>query len=70
MDTGHDMMAYHGEEAGVVIEGEIEITIGAQHRLLKAGDSYYFSTTQPHRFRNLSDKPCRIVSCSTPAKHF
>ncbi|WP_458735835.1 cupin domain-containing protein [Zobellella taiwanensis] len=70
VDTGHDMMAYHGEEAGVVIEGEIEITIGAQHRLLKAGDSYYFSTTQPHRFRNISDQPCRIVSCSTPAKHF
>lgn len=70
VDTGHDMMAYHGEEAGVVIEGEIEITIGAQCRLLKAGDSYYFSTTQPHRFRNNSDQPCRIVSCSTPAKHF
>lgn len=70
VDTGHDMMAYRGEEAGVVIEGEIELIVGAQCRLLKEGDSYYFSTTQPHRFRNISDQPCRIVSCSTPAKHF
>ncbi|GHA20258.1 helix-turn-helix domain-containing protein [Oceanisphaera arctica] len=41
-----------------------------QMRVLQKGDSYYFSTTQPHRFRNNSDQPCRMVSCSTPAKHF
>lgn len=69
-DTGHDMMAYRGEEAGVVIEGEIEVIVGGQVRVLQAGDSYYFSTTQPHRFRNNSSQQCRVVSCSTPAKHF
>ncbi|WP_417615820.1 cupin domain-containing protein [Oceanisphaera sp.] len=69
-DTGHDMMAYRGEEAGVVIEGEVEVIVGGQVRLLQEGDSYYFSTTLPHRFRNNSDRPCRVVSCSTPAKHF
>lgn len=69
-DTGNDMITYYGEEAGVVIEGQIELTVGTQVTTLKKGDSYYFETTQPHRFRNRSKKICRIVSSSTPGQTF
>lgn len=69
-DTGREMIAHQGEEAGVVLEGEIEITVGAETRVLGAGEAYYFDTNVPHRFRNAGKAPCRLVSCCTPAKAF
>ncbi len=69
-DTGREMIAHQGEEAGVVLEGEIEITIGAETRLLGPGEAYYFDTNVPHRFRNPGSQPCRLVSCCTPARAF
>ena len=69
-DTGREMIAHQGEEAGVVLEGKIEITIGAETRVLGAGEAYYFDTNIPHRFRNVGDTPCRLVSCTTPARAF
>ncbi len=69
-DTGREMIAHQGEEAGVVLEGKIEITIGAETRLLSPGEAYYFDTNVPHRFRNPGSEPCRLVSCATPARTF
>ncbi len=69
-DTGREMITHPGEEAGVVLEGEIEITIGADTRLLGPGEAYYFETKVPHRFRNPGSEPCRLVSCATPARTF
>lgn len=69
-DTGREMITHQGEEAGVVLEGEIEITIGAETRVLGAGEAYYFDTNVPHRFRNPGETLCRLVSCTTPARAF
>ncbi|MCK2182580.1 cupin domain-containing protein [Halomonas getboli] len=69
-DTGREMIAHQGEEAGVVLEGEIEITIGAETRVLGPGEAYYFDTNVPHRFRNVGEVACRLVSCATPARSF
>ncbi|MFO7647254.1 cupin domain-containing protein [Halomonas campaniensis] len=46
------------------------MTIGADARLLGPGEAYYFETNVPHRFRNLGETPCRLVSCATPARAF
>ncbi|KPQ21856.1 MULTISPECIES: cupin domain-containing protein [unclassified Halomonas] len=69
-DTGQAMIAHYGEEAGFVIEGEIEIIVGSTARRLGPGESYYFKTSVPHRFRNTGDAPCKIISCATPGKTF
>ncbi|GHC19951.1 cupin domain-containing protein [Aidingimonas halophila] len=69
-DTGREMIAHQGEEAGVILEGEIEITVGADTRILGPGEAYYFDTNVPHRFRNPGKTACRLVSCCTPAKTF
>ncbi|MDW5378610.1 cupin domain-containing protein [Halomonas sp. HP20-15] len=69
-DTGREMITHRGEEAGVVLEGEIEITIGIDSRVLGPGEAYYFNTQLPHRFRNPGKTPCRLVSCCTPARTF
>lgn len=65
-DTGVEMLTHRGEEGGVVLEGEIELTVGNEKRVLKPGDSYYFESTVPHRFRNASKKRTVIISACTP----
>lgn len=65
-DTGPAMLSHEGEEAGVVVRGQIEITVGGQCEVLVRGDGYYFSSRLPHRFRNLGSEACEIVSTCTP----
>lgn len=55
-----------GEEGGVVIEGEIEATVGDEVRILRRFDAYLFPTSLPHKLRNVGDRPCMIVSATTP----
>lgn len=54
------------EVAGYVIEGAIEVTVGEQSRILRAGDAYRFSTKIPHRFRVVGKQPATSVSCTIP----
>lgn len=65
-DTGEQMLEHVSHEGGVVIAGEIEITVGDQCAVLKAGDSYLFDSTLPHRFRNTGDREAVVVSACTP----
>ncbi len=65
-DTGEDLLTHSGEEGGVVIEGELEVTVGGQTWVLGPGDSYYFDSRLPHRFRNTGKVAARIVSANTP----
>src|ERR1700752_74430 len=36
-DTGSDMLSHKGEEGGIVVAGRIELTVGAQSRVLGPG---------------------------------
>lgn len=65
-DTGEEMLMHEGEEAGFVIRGELEVTVGYRKTVLKAGDAYYFPSTIPHRFRNAGERECEVVSAATP----
>lgn len=65
-DTGRTMLSHRGEEAGVVVRGEIELTVGGERRILRAGEAYCFDSRLPHRFRNLADTECELVSAGTP----
>jgi len=65
-DTGRAMLGHEGEEAGVVIRGRIEITVGEARRVLGSGDAYYYDSRVPHRFRNAGTEPCEIISVCTP----
>lgn len=66
-DTGPDMLNHDGEEAGTVVSGQLEVTVGNEVFILDTGDSYYFDSNQPHRFRNPFDVPCLLISATTPA---
>lgn len=65
-DTGKDMIEHEASEGGIVISGELEVTVGNETRILKAGDAYLFNSRQPHRFRNVSDRAAEVISACTP----
>jgi transcriptional regulator with XRE-family HTH domain len=67
-DTGMVMLQHEGEEGGVILSGQLEVTVGESTRVLGAGDAYYFNSRQPHRFRNVGQEVCTLVSsCSPPS---
>lgn len=65
-DTGVTMLKHDSHEGGVVLSGELEITVGDQIRVLGAGEAYLFDSRIPHRFRNLGPERCVVVSACTP----
>lgn len=65
-DSGRIPIRHQGEEAGLVIRGQLEVTVGEQRAVLGPGDAYYFSSSEPHRFRNTGSEPCELVSVCTP----
>jgi transcriptional regulator with XRE-family HTH domain len=65
-DTGKAMLRHDAEEGGIVIRGQVEVTVGEQRRILGPGDAYHFDSRLPHRFRNLGEEPCEIISACTP----
>ena len=65
-DTGRTMLSHEGEEAGIVVRGQLEVTVGGERRVLEAGDAYYFDSRLPHRFRCIGEEEAEVVSACTP----
>ncbi|MEP1110073.1 MAG: cupin domain-containing protein, partial [Nitratireductor sp.] len=64
--TGDDLYAHQGEEAGLVLEGEIELTLGDEVFVLRPGDSFSFPSKIPHRYRNPGQVTAVVVWANTP----
>ena len=67
--TGDELYTHDGEEAGLVLEGEMKLTVDAESWTLKTGDSFRFASRRPHRFSNPSDKAKAVVlwvNCVSP----
>ncbi|WP_419902068.1 cupin domain-containing protein [Kiloniella sp.] len=65
-DTGETLLRHESEESGIVVSGEIELTVGDQRKILKAGDAFYFDSRIPHRWRNPGEVEVVIISACTP----
>lgn len=65
-DTGRVLLTHDGEEGAIIIRGRLEVTVDNQRRVLSAGEAYFFDSRLPHRFRNVGDEPCEVVSACTP----
>ena len=65
-DTGEEMLQHEGEEGGIVIRGNVEVTVDELSRVLGPGEGYYFDSRRPHRFRNVGDDTAIVVSACTP----
>ena len=65
-DTGRVMLSHEGEEAGIVIEGHLELTVDGERKILGPGDAYLFKSRKPHRFKALRNGRRVVVSACTP----
>lgn len=65
-DTGPELLSHDAEEAGIIVNGQIEITVDDEVSTLGPGAGYLFNSRLPHRFRNTGDVECEIISACTP----
>ena len=64
-DSG-EMLTHVAQEAGYVMSGQIEVTVGHETRILERGDGYYFDSQSFHRFRNVGRTTAKIISAISP----
>jgi DNA-binding transcriptional MerR regulator/mannose-6-phosphate isomerase-like protein (cupin superfamily) len=58
---------HEGEEFLYVLRGQFEIWLGAkEHHLLKTGDSLYFESSTPHRWKNPGRTETSLLWINTP----
>lgn len=52
---------HEGEEFHYVLKGQVEVKVGENLNLLKAGDSLHFNSNIVHTLRNPGDEVCEIL---------
>jgi transcriptional regulator with XRE-family HTH domain len=64
--SGRDGYSHEGEEAGFVVSGELELTVGQEMTVLRAGDSFKFQSDIPHSYSNPGAVDTSVVWVTTP----
>jgi transcriptional regulator with XRE-family HTH domain/quercetin dioxygenase-like cupin family protein len=57
------MLRHSGFECGYLVEGELEITVGFQSSIIRAGEAIGFDSSVPHLFRNPGTTMARGIWC-------
>ena len=57
------------EEVVIVLEGRLDVWVGAEHHVLHEGDALTLASRTPHRNTNRGDRPCRVLFCITPPSY-
>jgi transcriptional regulator with XRE-family HTH domain len=65
--TGAQVYTHAGEDAGYILEGELELSVNGESYLLARGDGFRFESTLPHSFRNPGRSPTRVLWVNAPA---
>src|SRR6202451_3662057 len=61
-----DSYTHEGEEFLYILRGELAITVREEQYRLKAGDSFYFESAMPHRWKNPGRGECWVLWVNTP----
>ncbi|MGE3924920.1 MAG: helix-turn-helix domain-containing protein [Lautropia sp.] len=64
-DSGSDI-SHVGEEIGYVLEGRVELFVDGRRHALDEGDSFFFRSELPHKYRNAGSGTARILWINTP----
>jgi len=57
--------AHAGHEFGMVLSGEVELTVDGARYTLRSGDSFAFKSTLRHAFSNTGGERCQILWVNT-----
>jgi|SRR5579859_452985 len=61
-----DSYTHEGEEFIYVLRGDLEISVAGEDYRLKPGDSFYFESATPHRWKNPGRKETLVLWVNTP----
>ena len=61
-----DSYTHEGEEFIYVLRGDLEIHVDGNHYRLKPGDSFYFESATPHRWKNPGHRETLVLWINTP----
>ncbi|HEY3973210.1 MAG TPA: cupin domain-containing protein [Candidatus Sulfotelmatobacter sp.] len=61
-----DPYTHEGEEFIYVLRGDLEIAVNGKEYRLKPGDSFYFESATPHRWKNPGRKETCVLWINTP----
>jgi len=61
-----DPYTHEGEEFIYVLRGDLEITLNGDEYRLQPGDSFYFESATPHRWKNPGRKETWVLWVNTP----
>ena len=67
--SGASPYTHEGEEAGVVLSGQLELWIDGASAILAAGDSFSFPSSSPHRYRNPGRVDTVVIWAMTPPSY-
>jgi transcriptional regulator with XRE-family HTH domain len=67
--SGEEPYSHSGHEAGLVLQGTLELWVGERCFRLEEGDSFAFTSTELHRCRNPGEIQTRIVWVITPPSY-
>ena len=67
--TGERDRERRGEEAGLVLQGTLELRVDGQTLRLEAGDSFTFTRQGPHRCHNPGATPTVVLWVITPPSY-
>ena len=59
--SGDQPLVYPAEKGGMVLEGELVLTVAGQQSRLQQGDSFLFDRDHPHTFRNPATRSARVL---------
>ena len=59
--TDGRMLRHDDYEYGYLLEGELEVTLGFDVMVLRAGEAIGFDSSVPHLFKNLGSVPARGI---------
>jgi len=60
-DTGHE---HSLDQCGIVLEGQIEMFVGQEHRLLNANDCYFIPSGRRHGWKTF-DRSVKLLDVSS-----
>lgn len=64
--SGSTAYTHHGDEGGLVLEGELDLWVDERLYRLREGDSFGFASLRRHRFANPGTRPARVLWAITP----
>lgn len=68
-NLGDTPLSHRGEEWAMVLKGILDLTVGGESFMLRAGDAILFDCSVPHSWRNTGQEEVEIVWVATPP-HF